>query len=103
MDRGRLLQYAPPAEIIGHPATAFVDALIGSGERPFRLLSLATVSEAVEPGEAPGAAIGAERSLRDAYAEMLWSGRPALPVEAGGRRIGRVTLTELSRRAARPQ
>jgi osmoprotectant transport system ATP-binding protein len=34
---------------------------------------------------------------------MLWSRRPALPVEEKGQPIGRVTLAELSRRAARPQ
>jgi osmoprotectant transport system ATP-binding protein len=103
MDEGRLLQYAPPADIIAHPATPFVDELLGTGERPFRLLSLAAVKDAVEPGDATGAPIAAEKTLRDAYAEMLWSGRPALPVEEAGQRIGRVTLTELNRRAARPQ
>jgi osmoprotectant transport system ATP-binding protein len=103
MDKGQLLQYAPPEEIIGHPATDFVDELIGVGERPFRLLSLAPVRDAVEPGEAGGAPIAAEKTLRDAYAEMLWSGRQVLPVEENGQQIGRVTLAELSRRAARPQ
>jgi osmoprotectant transport system ATP-binding protein len=34
---------------------------------------------------------------------MLWSGRQSLPVEENGQQIGRVTLAELSRRAARPQ
>jgi osmoprotectant transport system ATP-binding protein len=104
MDEGHLLQYAPPEAIITHPATPFVDELIGTtGDRPFRLLSLIAVKEAVEPGAAAGAPIGAEKTLRDAYAEMLWSGRPALPVEEAGRPIGRVTLDELNRRAARPQ
>jgi osmoprotectant transport system ATP-binding protein len=103
MDKGQLLQYAPPEEIIGHPATEFVDELIGVGERPFRLLSLAPVRDAVEPGEAAGTPIAAEKTLRDAYAEMLWSGRQALSVEENGQQIGRVTLAELSRRAARPQ
>jgi len=103
MDKGQLLQYATPEEIIAHPATDFVDELIGTGERPFRLLSLATIREAVEPGEALGDAISAEASLRDAYAELLWSGRAALPVSENGQVIGRVTLAELNRRAARPQ
>jgi len=103
MDKGQLLQYATPEEIIAHPATAFVDELIGTGERPFRLLSLAAIREAVEPGEALGDTISAEASLRDAYAELLWSGRAALPVEENGQVIGRVTLAELNRRAARPQ
>ncbi|HEY4199551.1 MAG TPA: ABC transporter ATP-binding protein [Devosiaceae bacterium] len=103
MDQGKLLQYAPPQDIIAHPATPFVGELIGTGERPFRLLSLDIVRDAIEPGEALGAPIAADRTLRDAYAELLWSGRGALPVEEGGQLIGRVTLQELNRRAARPQ
>ncbi|MFD1796563.1 ABC transporter ATP-binding protein [Paracoccus aurantiacus] len=84
MDKGRLLQYGPPDEILTAPATPFVQALIGEGERPFRLLSLSTVADLVQPGEAPGPAIPPEASLRDALAECLWSGRELLPVEGGG-------------------
>lgn len=103
MDEGRILQYATPEEIIARPATDFVDELIGTGERPFRLLSLASIREAVEPGEARGASISADATLRDAFAELLWSSRTALPVEDKGQRIGRITLSQLNRRAARPQ
>jgi osmoprotectant transport system ATP-binding protein len=103
MNNGQLVQYAPPDEIIAHPATAFVGDLIGTGERPFRLLSLTPIREAIELGEASGAPISVEASLRDALAELLWSGRSALPVEDNGRRVGRITLTALNRRAARPQ
>ena len=61
----------PPAEILARPATAFVETLIGTGERPFRLLSLGTVGEAVEPGAAEGEPIRgdaqpARRPCRDA-------------------------------------
>ncbi|KKB82532.1 amino acid ABC transporter ATP-binding protein [Devosia soli] len=103
MDKGKLLQYATPAEIIARPATDFVNQLIGTGDRPFRLLSLETVLDHVEPGEAAGDAIDASLSLRDAYAECLWSGRDAIPVEEAGQRIGRVTLSRLTALAARPQ
>ncbi|MDB5506165.1 MAG: amino acid transporter ATP-binding protein [Devosia sp.] len=102
MDQGQLLQYAAPAQIIARPATDFVDQLIGTGDRPFRLLSLDIVLTAVEPGEAPGAPVDCHISLRDAYAECLWSGRDALPVVQDGKPIGRVTLAALSRLAARP-
>jgi osmoprotectant transport system ATP-binding protein len=84
MDKGVLLQYGPPAEILTRPATPFVEALIGSAERPFRLLSLTPISALREPGEAPGDPIPAEASLRDALAACLWQGRDALPVEGGG-------------------
>jgi osmoprotectant transport system ATP-binding protein len=103
MDNGQVVQYAPPGEIIARPATTFVNELIGAGERPFRLLSLTPIREVVEPGEASGAPISVEASLRDALAELLWSGRAALPVEDKGRRVGRITLTALNRRAVRPQ
>ncbi|TIV05036.1 MAG: ABC transporter ATP-binding protein, partial [Mesorhizobium sp.] len=36
-------------------------------------------------------------------AELLWSGRPALPVKsADGKPLGRVTVDGLVKRAARP-
>ncbi len=50
MDKGRLLQYATPQEIIARPATQFVHDLLGGGsDRVFRLLSLVTVDGLVEP------------------------------------------------------
>ncbi|MDB5473527.1 MAG: transporter ATP-binding protein [Devosia sp.] len=103
MDKGRLLQCATPAQIIANPATPFVAELIGTSERPFRMLSLSRVADHVEPGEAAGEPIDASASLRDAYGELLWSGRPALPVRLDGRIVGQVTLEGLSRLAARPQ
>jgi osmoprotectant transport system ATP-binding protein len=102
LDDGRLLQYGTPEDIIARPASPFVEALIGAGDRPFRLLSLMRAGDLVEPGEAPGTAIPAETSARDAYAECLWSGRDALPVTRDGGVVGRVTLAALARRAARP-
>jgi osmoprotectant transport system ATP-binding protein len=103
MDKGKLLQYAPPQDIIARPATPFVDALIGSGDRAFRMLSLTAVEEIVEPGEAVGEPVPCTISLRDAYAECLWSGREALPVTRDGMLIGRVTRDALAQRGVRPQ
>ncbi|TIV76444.1 MAG: ABC transporter ATP-binding protein, partial [Mesorhizobium sp.] len=89
MDAGKLVQYAKPAEILARPASGFVETLVGASERPFRLLSLGPVRDAVEPGGAEGEAIPGEATQRDALAELLWSGRPALPVKgADGRLIG---------------
>lgn len=102
IDDGKLLQYATPEDIIARPATPFVEALIGVSDRPFRLLSLTRTGDLVEPGDAPGPAIPAETSARDAYAECLWSGRDALPVTQDGEVVGRVTQDALARRAARP-
>src|SRR5690606_15867609 len=103
MDAGKLIQYASPADILTRPANAFVKELIGSGERPFRLLSLRSIREVIEPGPADGAPLSASISQRDALAEMLWPGRRALPVEdAAGAAIGRVTLDALTRQVLRP-
>ncbi|MBZ9771249.1 ABC transporter ATP-binding protein [Mesorhizobium sp. CO1-1-8] len=103
MDAGKLVQYAKPAEILAKPASAFVETLVGASERPFRLLSLGRVRDAVEKGSAEGEAIPGDASQRDALAELLWSGRPALPVTgADGKPIGRVTVDGLVKRAARP-
>jgi osmoprotectant transport system ATP-binding protein len=104
MDKGALLQYAPPAEIVAAPATEFVGELLGSGERSFRLLSLRRIAEAVEPGDAQGTPIAETMTLRDALDEALWTGRPAVPVsDAEGRIVGRVTLATLTRLGARPK
>jgi osmoprotectant transport system ATP-binding protein len=103
MDAGKVMQYAPPVEILARPATAFVETLVGTGERPFKLLSLGAVSDAVEPGTAEGEAIPATATQRDALAELLWSGKPALPVrDPDGRSLGKVTVEGLIKRAARP-
>ena len=61
-------------------------------------------SHRVEPGGAEGDAIPGGATQRDALAELLWSGRPALPVkDADGKLLGRVTVEGLVKRAARPQ
>ncbi|WP_417310242.1 ABC transporter ATP-binding protein [Devosia sp.] len=104
MDGGQLLQYAPPAEIIANPATDFVAELIGTSERPFRLLALGKVSELIEGGTAQGAPISLEASLRDAYAECLWSGRDMLPVtNEAGDVVGRIRRDDIAQRAEHPQ
>ena len=104
MDKGRLLQYGTPIDILLNPATPFVGELVGMSDRPFRLLSLTSVDAVVEPGEAAGPPIAATASLRDAFGEMLWSGRTALPVVSGDNTLmGRVTYEEISRRATRQE
>ena len=102
MDQGKLLQVAPPAQLIAKPATAYVEDLIGGSDRAFRLLALDIVLNHVEPGDAPGDKIDCQASLREAYGECLWSGRTALPVIQNGKHIGRITLATMARQAARP-
>lgn len=102
MDKGKLLQYAKPEEIITKPATDFVHALLGGGsDRVFRLLSLETVDNLVEPGDADGDAISSDTSLREALGASLWSGRSALPVSRDGQIVGRITRTAIEDHARR--
>ena len=103
MDEGRVLQYAKPAEMIARPANDFVEALVGSGDRAYRILSLDKVERLVESGEAAGEPVAHDMSLKDALAEALWSGRETLPVSRDGVRIGRVTRQSLIAHAARPR
>ncbi|HWU64252.1 MAG TPA: ABC transporter ATP-binding protein [Ensifer sp.] len=103
MDKGKLLQFTTPAEIIAHPATDFVADLVGRTDRAFRLLSLSPVGDLLEPGDAPGEPIDASQSMKDALSEALWSGRGALPVMRDGAVIGRVTRERLMAKAGRPQ
>ena len=107
MDAGRLLQFAPPAEILAHPAPGFVERLLGGAERPLQLLSLQSVGEVVEaagPGAGPdGDPVTEATSLRDALGMLLWRGTDSLPVVGpDGRPRGRVTLAAVMARAGRP-
>ena len=93
MDQARLLQYAHPAELLTRPAEAFVERLVGTAERPFRLLSLATVQDALEPGAACGESLSVSDNLREALSCLIWSGRGALPVtDPTGAVVGRVSV-----------
>lgn len=98
MDQARLLQYASPVELLTRPAEEFVERLVGTAERPFRLLSLAKVRDAMEPGGADGEALSASDNLREALSRLIWSGRAALPVaDANGAVIGRVSVDRIMR------
>ncbi|MCC7040437.1 MAG: ABC transporter ATP-binding protein [Burkholderiales bacterium] len=102
LDAGKLVQYATPADVIARPATPLVAELIG-GDRPFRLLSLGKVVDLVEAGPASGEPIRADASLRDAYAELLWTRRDVLPViDATGTVVGRIRRDAITVRAGAP-
>ncbi|MBB4349872.1 ABC transporter ATP-binding protein [Aliirhizobium cellulosilyticum] len=104
MDKGRLLQYGHPIDLLKAPATSFVEGLVGTFDRPFRLLSLDTLAGVIEPGEAEGEPIEETRTRQDALAALMWSGADALPVAStDGKSLGRVRLQTLLRQAVRPQ
>jgi osmoprotectant transport system ATP-binding protein len=93
MNAGRLCQYGPPAELLTRPTDAIVEKMVGSADRPFRLLGLTRVEAAVEPGEAPGEPLSAVATLQEALSRMIGSGAAVLPVIGDdGRPLGRVSL-----------
>ncbi|MER2535909.1 MAG: ABC transporter ATP-binding protein [Rhizobiaceae bacterium] len=104
MDAGAVLQFATPEDMIVSPASDFVRAFLGTGERAFHLLSFRPVRDFVVPGEAQGEPVADTTTLRDALAEALWSAREALPVRSeNGGIVGRITLDAILRQGARPR
>lgn len=101
MDKGRIVQDCPPAELVLKPATDFVRTMIGENERALKLLSVLSVADVVEPGNAEGEPLSEHTSQRDALSAMLWAGCDALPVvRDNGQPAGRVRRDVLLQRAA---
>jgi osmoprotectant transport system ATP-binding protein len=86
MDAGRLVQFAPPLEILESPANDFVRDLVGRSALGLKLLALRRVGERVRPGvAATGEPVAAAASLAEALSEMVVRRTDRLPVgDAGG-------------------
>ena len=86
MDGGRLVQYAPPAEVLAAPATPFVAALFGGDMASIRLLDVTRVADRAVAAEGlvPAVAIAAEATLEAALARMLAEHVEALAVPGDG-------------------
>ena len=101
MDGGRLLQVAPPDQLLRSPQAGFVQALVGGNDRALRLLSLKQVGELLMPCDNPEAArampsVRPDTSLRDALALLIWqSGKTLHVVDGAGCSLGCVTLEQL--------
>jgi osmoprotectant transport system ATP-binding protein len=96
MSQGRVLQYAAPAELLTHPADAFVSRMTGLADRAMRLLSLLTAAQAALPGGCEGPAVPATASLREVLSELVWSGaQSARVVDADGTTRGHLTLAAI--------
>jgi osmoprotectant transport system ATP-binding protein len=90
---GRLVQYAPPAELLMRPADAFVEGFVGP-DRALKRLALARVAQAPldPPGEAP-VRVRADDVLRTALSKMLLAGAESAAVVDGDDRVtGTLTL-----------
>jgi osmoprotectant transport system ATP-binding protein len=101
MRAGHLVQFAPPAELLAHPADEFVARFVGS-DRGLKRLSLLTVGgvelEKVDRASLDGAPVlSASMSLRDALAVMLSSEAQRGIVVDGERYLGALTLQQIGR------
>ena len=97
MRDGRILQAAPPREILTHPADVFVAELAGADD-VLRRLSLIPVTELMKPLDADGtgnATIDARENARTALGLLLREGGRGLTVEDSGRPVGRIDLQDL--------
>jgi osmoprotectant transport system ATP-binding protein len=103
MRGGRLVQYAPPGELLAHPANDFVAQFVGSdrGLKRLALLTVGgaeidtTVDRASLDGKAP--VVRSSSTLRDALARMLESGFQVAAVVDGDRYVGALTLAKIGK------
>jgi osmoprotectant transport system ATP-binding protein len=100
MDGGRLVQVGPPAALVAVPANDFVRELIGRDDLGLRLLALERVASRLRRGEtAPGEAVLATATLRQALSRMVAESKDRLAVADGeGRALGAIHLADLLRR-----
>lgn len=102
MDRGKIIQHDTPEAILRRPASAFVEHLIGKGDRGLKLLALRSVRELMEPHPQPRksepeeSAVSESDSLRIALSVMVWKNATQLPVlNDTGEEVGRVQRDRL--------
>ncbi|WP_147173518.1 ABC transporter ATP-binding protein [Pseudomonas sp. SJZ079] len=98
MDQGRIVQHDTPVNLLNHPANAFVESLLGQGERGLKRASLQHVAERMLPlqGTPPAFSVGAQDSLRQALSLMLWHRVGELCVrDAENRAVGLLPISAL--------
>src|SRR5256714_1009862 len=102
MRAGKLVQYAPPAELLAHPADDFVARFVGS-DRGLKRLALLTVGGAeldppVDPSRLGGAPVlSPAMTLRDALSQMLASEAQVGMVRDGDNYLGVLTPSHIGR------
>ena len=103
MKAGRLVQFAPPGELLAHPANDFVAEFVGS-DRGLKRLALLTVGGAdldnsvdrtAVDGNAP--VLAPAMTLRDALIRMLASEAQVGVVVDGERFVGVLTLAKIGK------
>ena len=101
LDRGRIVQVGSPAQLLLQPASDAVSDFIGRSDLGLKLLGLLSVADRLHAGEsAPGEPILASASLREALSAFVVRQTDRLPVvDAQGRTVGAIGLSDLLRRA----
>ena len=99
MDRGHIVQVAPPIDLLEHPASDFVADFLGRQGLGLKLLSARKIAERVRRGEtAEGEPLSLDLPLREALSAMTVRRTDRLPVsDAGGQIVGVVSLADLVR------
>ncbi|WP_298450466.1 ABC transporter ATP-binding protein [uncultured Marinobacter sp.] len=102
MDQGRIIQHDTPEAILRRPASAFVENLIGKGDRGLKLLGLRTVGDVMARHLLPSQSeplvevLKETDSLRVALSIMVWQNSDELPVfSEAGEAVGKVTREQL--------
>lgn len=112
MEKGRIVQLDTPEGLLRHPASAFVESLIGSEDRGLKLLSLAGVAALMRPAvdwtpAASGtfrkagvnrsfAPLSASASLREAASRLVFAGADELPVvDEAGALVGVIAMERI--------
>jgi len=95
---GTLEQYAPPAQVLGRPASSFVASFVGADRGIKRLAVTAIPRDLVRPlpdaaGNAPS--VPATATLRDAMAELLEGGTGWVCVLDGDQVLGAITPDDI--------
>ncbi len=101
LDRGRIVQAGPPAQLLMQPASDAVSDFIGRSDLGLKLLGLLSVADRLHAGEsAPGEPILASASLREALSAFVVRQTDRLPVaDAQGSAVGAIGFSDLLRRA----
>lgn len=104
MDKGQIVQYDTPFNVLANPANAFVQELVGADDM-VRQLGLLRVETAMTPPSRSGHYNGAptidrEDNLRQALSLILKTGVEQLTVVDNGAPVGVLTLERIRRSAS---
>lgn len=83
MENGKILQYAPPIQILRNPAHSFIKEFVGRSDFGLKLLTVQKVRDRLRPNEqSDGEPISPDMSLREALSLMILRNRDSLPVKS---------------------